>query len=561
MAKRSLDELRVEFVRGVVGIACAFACLFGLELYAELRAHGLPALNANSWIGVLSNTKILDTLSPVARAYNNILAMLLATIGLAIPLTANMHTPKLIDLFLKDWVNRVVLTIGAFGAAHVLWVGYLTGPNFVSIWPYRIALLGALLGWVILIPYFFYVVRFLDPSVIIVRLRNQVIQTLQKVIRGKVPAEQAQEEIQDLLFQIGTIVIKAFDRADRGIAQEGVWALRQVIRAYGEVKARMGEEWFLVGRSDFVGMSHHAIQTINQKRTWLEMHVLYQFVLCFRHALGNAPDEISTISNVTRRIAVEAERREDRHVVSLSIRVFNTLLRDALNKHDVRAAFDVFYQYRQLATELSGDARFVKRIGGFFVVYANLADEVGCHSVADLAGFDLEFITEMAYLQKSPAAPELLAHLLSLSHERAGKITSARVRAKVLAGAFFEEQKLGEELAQVKLDLASVPAAELALAIQVLLLNQKRMYWEVTDRAVNIEWTDKVRRRHIRAFSDGLLGVSDSLAQGSDRPELPEEPVDDAHDFFVDSHEGNALPEAVPSARGSQRIGPFDDDG
>ena len=54
-----------------------------------------------SWAGV-NNAKLVDMLSPMARAYNNVLAMLIATIGLAIPLTANMHTPKLIEMFLRD---------------------------------------------------------------------------------------------------------------------------------------------------------------------------------------------------------------------------------------------------------------------------------------------------------------------------------------------------------------------------------------------------------------------------------------------------------------------------
>src|SRR5919199_787242 len=56
----------------------------------------------------------------MARAYNNVLAILLATIGLAIPLTANMHTPKLIDMFLRDRVNQVMLTFFAPGDAHDL---------------------------------------------------------------------------------------------------------------------------------------------------------------------------------------------------------------------------------------------------------------------------------------------------------------------------------------------------------------------------------------------------------------------------------------------------------
>src|SRR5207253_11496813 len=89
------------------------------------------------------NVKLDDVLSPTARAYNNILAMLIAAVGLAIPLTANMHTPKLIEMFLRDRVNRVMLTFGALGAAHVLWGAYLVGPEFAPTWAYRIAVFGA----------------------------------------------------------------------------------------------------------------------------------------------------------------------------------------------------------------------------------------------------------------------------------------------------------------------------------------------------------------------------------------------------------------------------------
>ena len=59
--------------------------------------------------------------------------------GLAIPLTANMHTPKLIDLFLRDRINRVVLSFMALGAAHVLFVAYIIGPRFAPLWSVRLA--------------------------------------------------------------------------------------------------------------------------------------------------------------------------------------------------------------------------------------------------------------------------------------------------------------------------------------------------------------------------------------------------------------------------------------
>jgi uncharacterized membrane protein len=146
MKPRISDALHRQFFRGVVMFGFAFTALFSIEFFIEFVRHGQPAMRDLSWAGV-NNAKLVDALSPIARAYNNILAMLLATIGLAIPLTANMHTPKLIDMFLKDRVNQVVLTLMALGAANVLWVIYIIGPNFAPMWAYRFAIFGALFGW------------------------------------------------------------------------------------------------------------------------------------------------------------------------------------------------------------------------------------------------------------------------------------------------------------------------------------------------------------------------------------------------------------------------------
>src|ERR1051325_2745779 len=152
--------MRRLFVRSFAIAFVAFALLFGLEFFLEWRRAGAPGGGDLSWAEV-NPSKLVDILSPMARAYNNVLAMLIATIGFAIPLTANMHTPKLIEMFLRDRINRLVLTFIAFGAAHVLWVSYIIGPAFAPTWAIAIAVYMALVGWALLIPYFFYVVRFI----------------------------------------------------------------------------------------------------------------------------------------------------------------------------------------------------------------------------------------------------------------------------------------------------------------------------------------------------------------------------------------------------------------
>src|SRR6185503_12814659 len=173
--------MRKLFVRSFVIAFIAFASLFAIEFFVEWRCARFPgAWGATSWAGV-NNAKLVDMLSPMARAYNNVLAMLIATIGLAISLTANMHTPKLIEMFLRDRVNRWVLSFIALGAAHVLWVEYMIGPELAPTWAITAAIWLAIVGWAVLLPYFFYVVRFVDPSRLIVRLRDSAMHVVGKV--------------------------------------------------------------------------------------------------------------------------------------------------------------------------------------------------------------------------------------------------------------------------------------------------------------------------------------------------------------------------------------------
>src|SRR5439155_5992632 len=218
--------------RGILTLSALAFVFFTLEFLWEWARLGRPGVEQLTYAGHNQNVKMVDVLSPMARAYNNILAMLIATVGLAIPLTANMHTPKLIDMFLRDPINRIMLVFGALGAAHVLWVAYLIGPAFAPVWAYRLAVVGAMVGWVVLIPYFFYVVRFLDPSNILGRLKQQVLVVVDQVSAGKGPIDVAHDLIRDQVQQIGTLVLKSIDRGDRGVAAEGIWIFKQILDHY-----------------------------------------------------------------------------------------------------------------------------------------------------------------------------------------------------------------------------------------------------------------------------------------------------------------------------------------
>jgi hypothetical protein len=496
--------MRRMFLRSLVLAFVTFATLFGVEFLLEWRRAGYPGTADMSWAHV-NNGKLVDILSPMARAYNNVLAMLLATIGLAIPLTANMHTPKLIDMFLRDTINRIVLTFMALGAAHVLWVDYLIGPAFAPTWAIALAVYLALAGWIVLIPYFFYVVRFLDPSRIIIRLGAQIQTTIKHVADGKVDPLKAQEDVARAIGQLGTIVIKSLERDDRDVAREGVWTLKTLLDWYAPYKPRLPRSWYRVDRADFVGFSAEALDMLTDAKTWFEMKCLQNMELAYQRALTEASDTVSAISDANRVIAIKAHERGDEEAVHLSIRFFNNFLREAIKARHLRAVYDVFHQYRLLGRDLGDRPDLLRELGRSFTYYAMMARTYGMVFAPQLAVFDLGYVIRRAYEAKSPAAPDLLAMVLAMPHETGGDVHTLAVKAKLILGGFFLEIKRAAEAEMVRSNLDEVEHDEIRRA-RADLLAADRVFFEVTDRQLNLEFIPPERREPLDRFCVTLLG-------------------------------------------------------
>ena len=480
----------------------AFALLFGGEFFLEWRRAGYPGVASLSWADV-NNAKLVDILSPMARAYNNVLAMLIATIGLAIPLTANMHTPKLIEIFLRDRINRYVLSFMALGAAHVLWVDYMVGPKFAPTWAIALAVYFAISGWIILLPYFFYVVRFVDPSQLIVRLRDHTMRVVQRVADRDADPQAAQTEIAMRVGQLGTIIIKSLDRNDRDVAAEGTWAVKVLLDHYDRHKTRMPKEWFVVDRADFVGLSDDALEMLTETRTWYEMKCLLQIEGGFLRALGSASGTVSTFSDATRVIAARADLHHDEPALRLCIRFFNNYLREAIKARNLRAVYDVFQQYRRLGRELLDRPEVIRDIGRHFAYYAVMARTSGMIFASQLALFDLGYVTRRAYERASPAAADLLKIALGMPHRSGHDLHTMAVKAKLILGAFFVEIKHTAEAALVRDNLRDVDVTQVARA-EAELLAAERSFFEVTDRQLNLEYVPPERRGPLREFCASL---------------------------------------------------------
>ena len=495
--------MRRLFVRSLAIALVGFALLFGGEFFLEWRRAGYPGWGSVSWADV-NNTKLVDVLSPMARAYNNVLAILIGTIGLAIPLTANMHTPKLIEMFLRDRINRYVLSFGALGAAHVLWVDYIIGPQFAPTWAIRLAVMFAMVGWAILIPYFFYVVRFIDPSRLIIRLRDSVIDIVKKVSDRKMDPQDAQTDISVRVQQIGTVIVKSLDRNDRDVAAEGTWAIKLLLDNYDQHKKRMPKEWFVVDRADFVGLSDEALEMMTDNKTWFEMKCLLQIEHGFLRSLHGPNDPVSAFSDALRVIACRADLHHDEQALRLCIRFFNNYLRESIKARNLRAVYDVYHQYRRLGRELVDRQEILREIGAHFAYYAVMSRTYGMLFAPQLALFDLGYVTRRAYERASPAAGDLLKIALSMPHRSGNDVHSMAVKAKLILGGFFVENKHEAETELVRKNLSDVDATQIERAEQELLAADPS-FFEVTDRQLNLEYIPAGRRQPLHLFCASLM--------------------------------------------------------
>lgn len=490
------------FLRTLVTVLVVFTLFFAGELALEWWRLGMPSDSATSWAGV-NNAKLVDLMSPLARAYNNVLAMLIATIGLAIPLTANMHTPKLIEMFLRDRLNQVVLFFMAFAAANTLWVAYIVGPEFAPMWAIRVAVFGALFGWALLIPYFFYVVRFLDPSNILARLDADVEQAIEEVLRGRLDPDAGQSIVHERLHQIGTIVIKSLDRTDRGVALEGIWLLKRLLDFHGARKDRMPEKWFDVDRADFVGLSADAIALVREEKLFFERKVLHQLYLAYQHAVSKASDVVSSISDANRVVAMGAAQRGDDAALRLSLRYLNNFLRESVKLKHVHSLYDVFYQARLLAIALTTREGLLPEIVGHLAGYAEAARAAGLAFVPSFAAFDLAQIAAEARRADNPDAGEVIDRVLALPSESGGRLEPLVVEAKMKLGAMLTAMGATDDVARVRRSLAGL-SPEVIARCEGDLVTAPRSFHEVTDRQVDLRWLHPDERAPLRDFVASL---------------------------------------------------------
>jgi hypothetical protein len=198
----------------------------------------------------------------------------------------------------------------------------------------------------------------------------------------------------------------------------------------------------------------------------------------------------------------------------------NTYLRAALNARDVRTAYNVLNQYRQLAeallaapAEADGWTQLtVVEIAGHFKYYARLAHGSGMGFVTETVAYDLCALCEIASARRAACHDRLLAVFLEIDKQPENQAEERALRGVRKAQAKLASYYLGSgEAARARAifdDMSNESAVRLRSIRDEMLAITSKDFWEVVDRGTNFDYLPAARKEKLRQFFSGFAALS-----------------------------------------------------
>jgi hypothetical protein len=331
----------------------------------------------------------------------------------------------------------------------------------------------------------------------------------------------------ELLANIG---LNAVQQKDKNIASGAVNALCRFAISYGETKAALTTKWhaipdWLREGPDFVSLSDDAVADIRQRGTWLEWKILRQYQMLFAEGLTNIKDLCYLVAINTRRFGEAAARRGDLPALDLSVKFFNTYLRATLNASDIRTAYNILHQYRQLGESVLSahddradeavDALHKRglEIGRFMRYYSGIAVQKRLGFLTEVIAHDIGSLCAVAFHRRCRYHDDLLATFLAVDDTAEAQGAARELaprgvrRAQVkLATTYLLHQ--AQDLAQkIREDMATEPASRLRSIWDELASLESREFWEVNDRGTNLDWLTPEQKSKLPEFFEWFTSL------------------------------------------------------
>ena len=339
-----LPRWRPRFPAGIailLGVSLVLFAAFWLLDAAHCGRRTPATAGYSAWrlLIELDAETLENSLGSLAQVVASVLGIAITVVSIVVQLAATRYTPRIAEMFFRDKKNLAIMGFFVISCINAVWISIVVGGGFVPRATVAMTAVVVTASLLLLIPYFAYVFAFLDPEKVIARIGHQVLDAV--LARGTARRQRADLDLRQAtcvagLEHLSDIAINTLAQKDKIIASDAVTALREFAVTYLKEKAALPAEWFKLGarihgNPDFIALAPDSQRALEEKKTWVEWKVLRHFRSVFIEALEHLPELGHTVAIETRYIAEEALRHDDREVLVLAIRYFNTYLRGAIS--------------------------------------------------------------------------------------------------------------------------------------------------------------------------------------------------------------------------------------
>lgn len=449
-----------------------------------------------------------DTIVNVSQVLIALLGVVMTVVAIVVQLAAQRYTPKLVDLFIEDRVNIAYTVLLVVTNLYCGVMMFALHEGFLPFWTTLVLLVLTVVVFVLLIPYFSYVFRFLTPGNIIRIIRRNTNSAMQKVLDKELKKDDVrrlQSDVANSMEQISDISLSAVSQMDRNVALLAVRSLKDVMVDHLLIKRKMPRRWFVPVKEHFPAISSDFIQELYRGKNWVEMKGFLDMELIFKMAIQDMPDAVSAIANSTKIVGLYSIKLKDQQVLQDVVQFFNTFLRHAVNARSPKAIYNLFYQYRMMAEEVLGvDRALAERIAFYFKYYGQTAQSYNIPLILITASFDLAQLLKRAYEMQVPNIQALMDIFLEVDDNPATQANEFDLRSVRKAQLNFASYLLsmGDDQLVLRIveDMKVEPQSRMEAIRNEMMAVRDRKFWEVTDRGVDFFFMDEDQKHYLNEF-------------------------------------------------------------
>jgi len=461
---------------------------------------------------LFANPENVATLTGMGEVTVAVLGIAITVVSIIVELAANRYTPRITELFLRDWVNAVVMGYFVVVVMLVLAVDMsLFGPVYPT-WMVGTVMFGIATSLAMLLPYFVYVFEFLSPTRVVKRIERHVNGQLAQLTKGKLSVVDGRLQVAHMVEQLGDIAVKSVENNDKAIAIATLRALAEVGRAHLQVKPQFPKSWFdaehlLEHDPDFMSFQPAVVRALTPSGTWFDMKVLLQFRTTFTESLHKMPDIAHLVAIYTRRIGVRAAELRDEQALTLTMKFLNTYLRGAINARDIRTAYHLLNENRSLAETLVRTVHqpTVVEIAERIKYYGQAAFRANLGFILETSAYDLCRLIDLAHRVEAPCHDELLTLFLDVDRRPDGSrvqedsLRGVRKAQLKLATSYLARGDVGHAK-QIFHDMKREDRSRLDHIREEMENLESPEYWEVSDRGDNFDYLPPEQRACLSLF-------------------------------------------------------------